>query len=131
MHEKEKIEPFHSNSHRIQRLDSKFVGRSAPIKDNSMVDRKKLQNVPPYLDPDKPIAVRVRDLLGKMTLEEKVSQTGFVMGKKVMKNGRFSPDLAKKFFATNGIGGVMDPMEPGAATRRHIRAGGIEVFEEL
>ncbi|MBT8397960.1 MAG: hypothetical protein KJN92_13390, partial [Gemmatimonadetes bacterium] len=31
----------------------------------------------PYLDPDLPLDTRVDDLLGRMTLEEKVSQTVF------------------------------------------------------
>jgi beta-glucosidase len=32
------------------------------------------QPAPPYLDPHQPIEVRVRDLLGRMTLEEKIGQ---------------------------------------------------------
>jgi hypothetical protein len=30
---------------------------------------------PPYMNPDLPIEVRVDDLVGRMTLEEKISQT--------------------------------------------------------
>ena len=36
------------------------------------VDRRK----PAYLDPASPVAERVRDLLGRMTLDEKVAQLG-------------------------------------------------------
>jgi hypothetical protein len=32
------------------------------------------QTTPPYLDPHQPIEVRVRDLLGRMTLEENIGQ---------------------------------------------------------
>src|SRR5262249_56558915 len=33
------------------------------------------QDRPPYRDPSRPVDERVRDLLGRMTLEEKVAQT--------------------------------------------------------
>ena len=87
-----------------------------------MAKRKKLQDIPPYLDPDNSVPMRVQDLLNRMTLEEKIAETGFIMGNKIMKKGRFSPDLAKKFLGNTGIGGVMDPMIPGATTRKIINA---------
>ena len=66
-----------------------------------------------YLDTSEPIDVRVSDLLGRMTLEEKVCQTGFVLGGELIKNKKFSLELAKKHFGVKGIGGVMDPWLPG------------------
>lgn len=72
----------------------------------------------PYRDPAKPVDSRVRDLLGQMTLEEKLRQTAFFVGENLVKKGRFSRDLAKRHLGDLGIGGVLDPRIPALATAR-------------
>ncbi len=62
-----------------------------------------------YLDPQRSVDARVRDLLGRMTLEEKIRQMGYADCAQFAKNGKFSPELAKKFFKSLGIGGLQDP----------------------
>ncbi len=56
-----------------------------------------------YLDPQRPVEDRVRDLLGRMTLEEKVRQMGYADCAQFAKKGQFSAELAKKFFTSLGI----------------------------
>ncbi len=69
-----------------------------------------------YLDPQHPVDARVTDLLGRMTLEEKVRQMGYADCAQFAKNGKFSAELAKKYFTSLGIGGLQDPrMAPKAA----------------
>ena len=64
-----------------------------------MAKSRKQKNVPPYLNPDNSVAVRIQDLLDRMTLEEKIAETGYVYCSELIKNDRLSPDLAKKFLA--------------------------------
>src|SRR5262245_40606636 len=45
-----------------------------PIKKGSYVNDHSDQNTPVYLDSSQPVSERVRDLLTRMTLEEKISQ---------------------------------------------------------
>ena len=61
-------------------------------------------------DPRAPIAERVKDLLGQMTLDEKVAQMRCMWsGKSAMwDKGRFSPGNAARVFA-NGIGQIARP----------------------
>ncbi|MCK4982839.1 MAG: hypothetical protein KAS17_07935 [Victivallaceae bacterium] len=62
-----------------------------------------------YLSTSHDLDSRVQDLPGKMTLEEKVAQTGFVHGSKLLENGELSLELVKEHCESHGIGGVMDP----------------------
>ncbi|ACB09223.1 glycoside hydrolase family 3 N-terminal domain-containing protein [Thermotoga sp. RQ2] len=63
----------------------------------------------PYRDPSQPIEVRVRDLLSRMTLEEKVAQLGSVWGYELIdERGKFSREKAKELLK-NGIGQVTRP----------------------
>lgn len=71
-------------------------------------------NQPVYLDATLPIAERVADLLGRMTLEEKAAQMVCVWNEKVEKllddKGGFSPDRAAEHFGHgNGLGQVGRP----------------------
>ncbi|MGZ8764845.1 MAG: glycoside hydrolase family 3 N-terminal domain-containing protein [Acidimicrobiia bacterium] len=49
---------------------------------------------PHYRDPQRPVAERVDDLLGRMTLEEKVAQLGAVWVSELVVDGSFDPDVA-------------------------------------
>ena len=71
-----------------------------------------------YLDPQRPVDTRVRDLLGRMTLEEKIRQMNYADCAQFAKNGKFSAELAKKFFKSLGVGGLQDPrMTPKASAQ--------------
>src|SRR5213595_1306931 len=67
----------------------------------------------PYLDPAQPIERRVDDLLGRMTLEEKVAQMLCLwQGKRAItdRDGRFDPSRAPKWFRI-GVGRIERPGE--------------------
>ena len=68
---------------------------------------------PLYQDPTRPVDERVADLLGRMTLEEKVAQTLALWKRKERitdDDGRFSPAKASQVLA-NGIGQLARPSE--------------------
>lgn len=75
-----------------------------------------------YLDPKQPVDVRVKDLLSRMILEEKVGQTGFVLGLNLLKDKKHSPALMEKHLGKMGIGGVMDHQQRGRRTSRITNA---------
>ncbi len=60
---------------------------------------------PVYRDPTRTGDARVNDLLGRMTLEEKVAQVGSVWGPDLLEGERFSIEKAE-FFLCRGIGHV-------------------------
>src|SRR5216110_3565246 len=67
----------------------------------------------PYLDPAQPAARRVEDLLGRMTLEEKVAQMLCLwQGKRAItdRDGRLDPARAPKWFRI-GVGRIERPGE--------------------
>jgi beta-glucosidase len=82
------------------------------------------ESAPVYKDPKAPVDARVRDLLGRMTLEEKVAQTQALWLKKPTiqdDQGRFSPEKATAAIP-NGLGQIarpseMGPQNPGGAPR--------------
>ena len=59
-----------------------------------------------YRDPEQPVDVRVQDLLGRMTIEEKIRETGFFMGRNRLKNKKHSLDLIEKQLGDMRIGGI-------------------------
>ena len=75
-----------------------------------------------YLDSSQPVDKRVKDLLGRMTLEEKIRQIGFINGKKLVENKRFSTTLTKEMLGNISIGGIMDPHESSSRTAEIINA---------
>src|ERR1044072_7519035 len=80
---------------------------------------------PPYLDPTLPIERRIDDLLGRMTLEEKVGQMLCLwQGKRAITDGvgRFDPARAPEWFRI-GIGRIQRPGE-GDGAREIGRASG-------
>src|SRR5947208_8500328 len=71
----------------------------------------------PYRDPSLPIERRVDDLLGRMTLEEKVGQIVCLwQGKRAItdRDGRFEPSRAPKWFRI-GVGSIQRPGEAHGA----------------
>src|SRR5947208_7479879 len=67
----------------------------------------------PYRDPSLPIERRVDDLLGRMTLEEKVGQiVSLWQGKRAItdRDGRFEPSRVPKWFRI-GVGRIERPGE--------------------
>jgi beta-glucosidase len=77
---------------------------------------------PAYRDPAQPVEARVRDLLGRMTLEEKVAQMQSVWAAKqrlVGADGRLSPDSARRHLPL-GVGRVERPGERRGAAE-HAR----------
>ena len=65
----------------------------------------------PYLDPALPVERRIDDLLGRMTLEEKVAQMLCLwQGKRAItdRDGRFDPSRAPQWFRV-GIGRIERP----------------------
>src|SRR6184192_3464311 len=71
----------------------------------------------PYLDPAQPVERRVDDLLGRMTLEEKVAQMLCLwQGKRAItdRDGRFDPARAPKWFRI-GVGRIERPGESHGA----------------
>ena len=65
-------------------------------------------SLPPYRDPKLPVEQRVADLLGRMTLGEKVAQTHALWQRKSLlmdEQGNFSPDKAREVLK-DGIGEI-------------------------
>ena len=75
-----------------------------------------------YLDPQCNIEARIRDLLGRMTLEEKVRQMGYTPSRNVMKDGKFSLAMARKAIGKLGIGGLEDSRLEGKLAVRAANA---------
>jgi len=77
--------------------------------DQTILNGKGGENMPLYKDPSQPVEVRVRDLLSRMTLEEKIAQLGSVWGYELIdENGRFSKEKAKELLKY-GIGQITRP----------------------
>lgn len=73
----------------------------------------------PYRNPALPIAIRVADLLARMTLEEKVAQMRCLwFGKAAISDadGSFSPDKASRAIA-DGIGQIARPSDTAGSAR--------------
>jgi beta-glucosidase len=78
-----------------------------------------------YKDAYQPVEKRVDDLLGRMTLDEKVAQLETIWeqkGKVDAPNGSFSPELASKNFP-DGIGGFARPSDYRGVTHSNGAAG--------
>ena len=60
-----------------------------------------------YRDPKQPVDVRVKDLLSKMTVEEKIRETGFFDGRNLLKGKKHSLALIEKHFGKMSIGGIL------------------------
>jgi len=71
-------------------------------------------NTVSHLDPQQSVKARVRCLLEKMSLEDKIRQMGMSNSLDFSRQGRFCPALAQKFFQGFAVGALKDPrfMEP-------------------
>lgn len=65
--------------------------------------------VPPYQNASLPVETRVRDLLSRMTLEEKVRQMGMHDAGQFVEGGKVSTRALKERFGDMGIGCLQDP----------------------
>jgi len=70
-----------------------------------------------YRDASRPVADRVQDLLSRMTLDEKIAQTGSAWAMQVLEDRKFSTEKANKLMK-NGLGGISragvgTALEPG------------------
>ena len=65
-----------------------------------------------YRDASQPVEARAKDLILKMTLDEKTAQLGSIWSREVLEDGKFSPRKAEALIE-NGIGQIS---RPGAAT---------------
>jgi beta-glucosidase len=84
----------------------------------------------PYRDPERASAERVADLLGRMTLREKVAQLGAVWASSIMDGDRFCPDRARTALADGsgqltriGASTTLEPMQAAALlndVQRHV-----------
>ena len=63
----------------------------------------------PYQDARLPVEARVRDLLGRMTLDEKVRQMSLCDAAQFICDGRVSPQAVSDHFGDRGIGCLQDP----------------------
>jgi len=74
-------------------------------------ERRRLMDI--YRDASRTVEARVKDLLSRMTLEEKISQLGSVWSTQVVEDGKFSPAKAETLLRS-GIGQLS---RPAASTR--------------
>jgi beta-glucosidase len=65
-----------------------------------------------YRDASQPVDARVKDLISRMTLDEKLAQLGGVWSYEVLEAGKFSPKKAESLIK-NGVGQIC---RPGVAT---------------
>src|SRR4030066_726175 len=61
-----------------------------------------------YKDASQSIDARTKDLLSKMTLDEKIAQIGGIWSYEVLEAGKFSPKRAESLIK-NGIGQICRP----------------------
>ncbi|PCH68120.1 MAG: glycoside hydrolase family 3 [Bacteroidales bacterium] len=61
-----------------------------------------------YKNPGLSVELRVKDLLSRMSLEEKVRQMDMYRGEDVMNENSFSPEKAEKQFDSLGVGAIHD-----------------------
>ncbi len=88
-------------------------------KKTALEARRKHPAVPPYKNPAFPAARRVKDLLARMTLDEKAAQMVCIwqqkQGKLLDDHGRFDPAKAKAAFGKgHGLGQVGRPSDSGS-----------------
>jgi beta-glucosidase len=76
----------------------------------------------PYRDASLPVEARVRDLLDRMTLEEKVRQMSMTDAGQFLRGGGPSPQAIREYFGDRGIGCLQDPRAEAATNARTINA---------
>lgn len=76
-----------------------------------------MSTILPYQDPQQPIETRVQDLLGRMTLEEKIAQIGSVWVYELLNDQRLNPDKVNARLV-QGIGKLLAAWPAPAAWTR-------------
>lgn len=94
-----------------------LFGAASSAQRNSQVEQ------PPYRNPGLPIDQRVADLLGRMTVEEKIAQTECLWITNNLKSfidekGDFSPDAKVKDILRNGIGQLGGPSQGSSESEK-------------
>jgi len=71
---------------------------------------KRSEKIPaPYQDPYQPTDARVQDLLGRMTIEEKIQQMAMIKCEVLLEDEQLSTPSMTGFFGDKGIGALEDP----------------------
>lgn len=76
----------------------------------------------PYQDPSLPVETRVRDLLGRMTLEEKVRQMSMADAGSLVSRGRVPVRALREAFGSMSIGCLQDPRMDAATSAAVVNA---------
>ena len=80
-----------------------------------------------YLNPNLPVPARVKDLIRRMTLEEKIMQLRAILPDNILKNGKLSFQKAKKTIG-KGIGQISIVLRPFDPKEGAKLANGIQKF---
>jgi beta-glucosidase len=79
-------------------------------------------DTPVYRDPSKPVEKRVKDLLGRMTLEEKAAQLDMLDASSILESsGRLAPEKMAQFMKENTMGAVHDLYPVSASLSNEIQ----------
>jgi len=82
---------------------------------------------PLYKDPSQPVEKRVQDLLGRMTLEEKITQLDMVAGESILETAdKLSTENLNKLMKVNPIGAVHDFYPESAALANELQKFTVE-----
>lgn len=73
----------------------------------------KAQETMKYKDPSLPVEVRVQDLLGRMTLEEKIAQMRHIHAYSIMENGKLNEEKLEKMIGGQNYGFIEGITLPG------------------
>jgi beta-glucosidase len=86
---------------------------------------------PPYLDPERPVALRVRDLLSRMTLEEKLGQLNIPCVYKPELGGRVDHTLVQQILAEGTDANTNDDLQLKWAACQRFVLGTQTTFKRL
>jgi len=75
---------------------------------------------PAYFDASLNVDARVRDLVGRMTIEEKIRQMIAYPIDQLLKHGRVSPKVLHEFFMGRSVGSLRDPRVDPAGSARAV-----------
>ena len=95
-----------------ERVDIYSLVKLSPIPIQCDIKRFKERAMEIYRDTSQSIDARAKDLISKMTLDEKIAQLGGIWSYEVLEAGKFSSKKAESLFE-NGIGQIC---RPGVAT---------------
>lgn len=76
----------------------------------------------PYQDPALPVEARVRDLLGRMTLEEKIRQMGMCDAGQFLRGKKVAAKAIREYFGALSVGCLQDPRTDAAVNAAALNA---------